>query len=90
MFSVTDKVVYAMSGLRMMSSILEMAGAILMLYFGTALRALQVNAALSFVGPLVLVTVTALGLYGLADDMQWWRVGVILLGVGCILIGAHG
>lgn len=90
MFSVTDKVVYAMSGLRMMSSILEMAGAILMLYFGTALRALQVNAALSFVGPLVLVTVTALGLYGLADDMQWWRVVVILLGVGCILLGAHG
>ncbi|SFU89791.1 Protein of unknown function [Alicyclobacillus macrosporangiidus] len=89
-FEVIDKVVYAMAGLRFLSSLAELTGACLMLYFGTAASALQVNAALALVGPLVLVTVTMLGISGLAGEMALWRIALIVLGVGCILLGARG
>ncbi|MBX6352915.1 MAG: YqhV family protein [Thermoflavifilum sp.] len=90
MFHVADRIVYAMAGLRMMSSALELCGALLMLYFGTAERALQVNAMLAFVGPTVLVLVTALGVTALAGEVQWHRLLWIALGVCCILYGATG
>ncbi|MCL6445812.1 MAG: YqhV family protein [Alicyclobacillus sp.] len=91
MLHVVDKWVYGMAGLRLLSSLVEMSGAMLMLYYGTAAKALQVNAALAFVGPLVLVTVTLLGVAGIAsNDMHWGRIACILFGVGCILFGARG
>jgi hypothetical protein len=90
MFSVLDKVVYGMAGLRFISSLIELTGAVLMLYFGTASKALQVNAVLSLVGPFVLVTVTILGVSGMADSIEWSRVVWIVIGVACILFGARG
>jgi type IV secretory pathway VirB2 component (pilin) len=90
MFEVVDRIVYAMAGLRMMSSVLELCGALLMLYFGTAERALQVNAALALVGPTVLVLVTALGVTALAGEIEWHRLLWIALGVSCILYGVKG
>ncbi len=90
MFSVMDKVVYGMAGLRLMSSLVELSGALLMLYFGTAEKALQVNAGLALVGPFVLVAVTILGVTGMADSISWSRVVWIVLGVACILFGARG
>jgi hypothetical protein len=89
MFSVLDKIVYGMAGLRLLSSMIEFTGAVLMLYFGTASRALQVNAGLSLVGPFVLVTVTILGVSGMADSIEWSRIGWIVVGVACILFGAR-
>ncbi|CAM3794953.1 YqhV family protein [Alicyclobacillus pomorum] len=90
MFHVTEKVVLGMAGIRVLSSFIEMTGAILMLYFGTAAKALQVNAALALVGPVVLVSVTFLGVLGVADEMSWGKIVWIVLGVGCILYGAKG
>ncbi len=88
--NVVDKVVYAMASVRFVSSLLELTGAILMLRLGTAERALQVNSLLALTGPVVLVTVTMLGIAGLSDSISWWRIVVILVGVGCILLGAKG
>ena len=90
MFQAADKVVYAMAGIRGLSSLIELTGAIRMLYFKTADRALQVNAALALVGPLVLVSVTMLGIAGLAGEIHWSRIVWIVLGVGFILFGAKG
>lgn len=90
MFDVSDKVVYAMASIRFISSLLELSGALLMLYFGTAHKALQVNAGLALVGPFVLITVTALGVMGISGDIHWHRVLFILLGVFFILYGARG
>lgn len=90
MFDVQDKVVYAMAGVRIFSSCVEFLGAMLMLYVGTAGKALQVNGGLALVGPFVLVTVTMLGVAGLAAHVSWWRIGLIILGVGAILAGARG
>ncbi len=88
--NVVDKVVYAMASVRFVSSLLELTGAILMLRLGTAERALQVNSLLALTGPVILVTVTMLGIAGLSDSISWWRIVVILVGVGCILLGAKG
>jgi hypothetical protein len=88
MFDVAEKVVLGMAGIRLLSSLIEMTGAFLMLYFGTASKALQVNAALALVGPVVLVTVTFLGVLGVADDIRWGKLVWIVVGVGCILYGA--
>lgn len=85
-----DKFVYAMASVRFVSSLLELTGAILMLRLGTAERALQVNSLLALTGPIVLVTVTMLGIAGLSDSISWWRIIVILVGVACILLGAKG
>ncbi len=87
---VVDEVVNAMASVRFVSSLLELTGAILMLRLGTAERALQVNSLLALTGPVVLVTVTMLGIAGLSDSISWWRIVVILVGVGCILLGAKG
>jgi predicted membrane-bound dolichyl-phosphate-mannose-protein mannosyltransferase len=88
-FAIVDKVVYGMAGIRMLSSLIEFSGALLMLYFGTAERAMQVNAGLAMVGPFVLVTCTMLGVIGMANDISWSRVVWIVIGVGCILFGVR-
>lgn len=85
-----EKVVYGMAGVRFLSSLLEMTGAILMLRLGTATKALWVNSMLALVGPVVLVTVTFLGIVGIADNIHWWKIAIIILGVACILFGARG
>ncbi|MCL6631643.1 MAG: YqhV family protein [Alicyclobacillus herbarius] len=89
MWNVVDKVVYAMAGLRTISGLIELTAAMLMLYAGTAAKALQINGALALVGPFILVAVTALGLAGLASELNWGRLIWILVGVGCILYGAR-
>jgi len=89
-FQVVDKVVYGMAGVRIVSSLIELSGALLMLYLGTAAKALQVNGALALVGPFVLITVTMLGLTGMASDFHPWRIVFVVLGVGCILFGTRG
>jgi hypothetical protein len=90
MLEVAEKVVFAMAGIRFLSSLLEMTGACLMLYFGTATRALQVNAGLALIGPFVLVSVTMLGLSGIAGDVKdWTKIVWILVGVAFILYGTR-
>jgi Protein of unknown function (DUF2619) len=90
LFSVVDKLVYGMAGLRLLSGIIELAGAFLMIWFGTAQKALQVNAALAMTGPTVLVLVTLLGTVSLAGHIPTSRIVFIVIGVGCILFGARG
>ncbi|MCL6637857.1 MAG: YqhV family protein [Alicyclobacillus sp.] len=89
MFAVVDKVVYAMAGLRMVSSLIELSAAMWMLHAGTAAGALQVNAVLALVGPTILVTVTLLGVAGMGH-VEWWRLLLIGTGVLFILKGVRG
>lgn len=91
MFSfLRDNVVYGMAGLRFLSGSIEVLAALLMLYFGTVQKAVQINAALALVGPTVLILVTSLGLIGLADKLEFWRMAVVMVGVGLILWGVRG
>lgn len=85
-----DNIVYGMAGLRFLSGLIEVSAALLMVYFGTVQRAVQINAGLAMVGPTVLILVTSLGLIGLADKLEFWRMAVVMLGVGLILWGVRG
>ncbi|WAH39189.1 YqhV family protein [Alicyclobacillus dauci] len=84
-----DKVVYAMASLRFMSGLVEVTGGLLMLYFGTAERSLQVNATLALVGPFVLIAVTAFGVAGIAGEVSLRRIVLLLIGVGFILYASR-
>lgn len=60
-----------------------------MLYFGTTQKALQVNGLLALVGPVVLISVTALGVTGMAGEVSLRKLVVLMIGVGCILYGTR-
>lgn len=85
-----DNALYGMAGLRFLSGSIEVGAALLMLYFGTVQKAVQINAGLSLVGPTVLILVTSLGLMGLADKLEFWRMAVVMGGVALILWGVRG
>jgi hypothetical protein len=87
---VVDQVVWGMAGLRLLSGTIEVLAALLMLYYGTVERAVMVNAFLSLVGPTVLILVTTLGLIGLAEKLEFWRMAIVMAGVGLILWGVRG
>ncbi|MCX7571452.1 YqhV family protein [Tumebacillus sp. DT12] len=85
-----DNILYGMAGLRFLSGSIEIIAALLMLYYGTVQKAVQINAGLAMVGPTVLILVTSLGLIGLADKLEFWRMAVVMGGVGLILWGVRG
>lgn len=89
MFLISNKIAAGMALLRFFSSSIEFSAAMLMLYFGTVEKAMQVNAVLAMVGPIILISVTSLGLIGLAGKISVVKIGMIATGVVLILIGAR-
>jgi hypothetical protein len=85
-----DNILYGMAGLRFLSGTIEVCAALLMLYYGTVQKAVMINAGLALVGPTVLILVTSLGLLGMADKIEFWRMGIVLAGVALILYGVRG
>jgi len=81
--------VRAMAVVRMISSAIELAAALLMLRLGRLDAAVQINAALGMVGPLVLVTVTLLGVAGLAGKIPLARLALLGLGVVLVILSAR-
>ncbi len=76
-----------MAAIRALSVLAEVAGLVLILTSARIERALRVNSALGLVGPLVFITVSAVGLTGLADRVGAWRLAVIALGVLLVFLG---
>ena len=85
-----ENVLAGMAGLRLLSGTIEICAALLMIYFGTVQKAVMINAGLAMVGPTVLILVTTLGLIGMADKLEFWRMLVVMGGVGLILWGVRG
>ncbi|WP_209847214.1 YqhV family protein [Paenibacillus sediminis] len=82
-----DKFVTSMASLRIISGCIEILAAIIMLRLGQVDKALVVNSMLAFVGPLVLITTTTIGLMGIADKLSWDKIVWIGCGVFCLLFG---
>ncbi|MGF7048578.1 hypothetical protein J2T13_003086 [Paenibacillus sp. DS2015] len=82
-----DKFVTSMATLRVVSGSIEIAAALFMFKVGQVDKALAINTMLAFVGPTVLILTTAIGLVGMADKLSWAKIGWILVGVTCLLIG---
>lgn len=82
-----DKIVAGMAGVRILSAAIELTAALLMLKLNRVEAAFQINSILAMVGPVVLLTVTSLGLVGLAGKVSPAGMFVILTGVVLIFIG---
>lgn len=81
------KTVLSMAVLRILSGSLEVTAAIFMLRMNSVERALLINSSLALVGPLILISTTAIGLSGLADKLSPGKFVWVLAGVTCIFIG---
>ena len=89
MFFVFDKIVLSMAAVRVLSASIEFSAAMLMLRYNQVETAFKINAALAVVGPTVMITVTSLGLVGLAGKISPLGMACIIAGVGLIFFGIN-
>jgi uncharacterized membrane protein len=82
-----DKAALSMALLRLLSGCLELTAAFVMIRLNDAAKALVVNSMLALVGPMVLISTTAIGIIGMTDKLSPARLVWILAGVTCLLIG---
>lgn len=82
-----DQFVLGMVIIRLASGSLEVFAAYLMYRFGEVEKALLVNSGLALVGPLILITTTAIGLAGIADKLSMSKMLWITAGVCCLFVG---
>jgi len=84
-----EKAIMGMAALRVFSGSLEILAALLILKVNQVEKALLINSGLAIVGPVVLLTSTAVGLLGMTDRISFAKIAWILLGISCILIGVR-
>lgn len=89
MLLIKDKYVFGMAAIRVISSIIEFSAAMLMLKLNRVEYALKVNALLAFVGPVIMLTATTIGLAGLAGKSDPWKLAIIGAGVVLIFVGVN-
>ncbi|NCU16449.1 YqhV family protein [Pallidibacillus pasinlerensis] len=89
MFQFLDKAIIGMSLLRFFSGTIEILVAIIILKLNNIEKALVVNSMLAFVGPLILILTTSIGLIGLADKISISKIFWIFIGICFILYGVN-
>lgn len=80
-------IVLGMALLRIISGLIELSAAGLMLYFNKVETAFKINASLAVIGPIIMLSVTFLGLTGLAGKIPLSKLVIILSGVALIFTG---
>jgi len=83
------RIVLGMGILRIISGLIELSAAFLMLYFNRVETAFKINACLAIIGPIVMISVTSLGLVGLAGKIGIKQMLFIFSGVSLIFIGLN-
>lgn len=81
-----ERIVSGMALLRLLSATIEITAALLMVRSGRIADAVRINGLLGLIGPLVLASVTALGLVGLAGTGRLSPVRMATLAVAVALI----
>lgn len=84
-----DKIVIGMAAVRFLSASIEFTAAVLMLKFASVETAFKINALLALIGPAIMITVTTLGLVGLAGKVSHSGMFIIFIGVILIFAGMH-
>ncbi|WCN38680.1 DUF2619 domain-containing protein [Aneurinibacillus uraniidurans] len=84
-----EKAILGMASLRILSGSLEILAALFILRVNQVEKALLINSGLAFVGPLVLLLTTTIGLLGVAERVSFGKLVWILAGVALILIGVR-
>lgn len=82
-------VALVMGFIRVLSGSLELCAGLLIMYFNKVETAVKINALLAIIGPTVMITVTALGLAGIADKVSLGKMLTILSGVMLIFFGLN-
>lgn len=82
--------VKAMAFIRFASSMMEFCAALFMLHFARVDTAVNINAALGLVGPVIFISITALGVAGLAGQVSPAKLLLVVAGVVLIFIGTRG
>lgn len=82
-----NKIVMTMATLRLTSGTIEICAALLMLKLNQIDKALIVNSSLAFVGPVILLATTTIGLVGMADKLSPSKFVWVVAGIACLMIG---
>lgn len=89
MFHVFEKAILGMAFLRILSGCIEIIVACLILKVNEVEKALIINSSLAIIGPIILITTTTIGVFGMAEKISFAKIFWIFLGVGCILYGVR-
>ncbi|MFW6022080.1 MAG: YqhV family protein [Halanaerobiaceae bacterium] len=84
-----SNLLYAMIFIRILSSLIELSAAFLMYHFKSIDTAIRINAVLGFVGPIILILVTFIGLVGISSTIDFKNLLLIAAGVTLILLGTR-
>lgn len=87
MFTAWEKAVLFMALLRLISGSIEVLAALFMLKINEIEKAFIINSSLAFVGPLVLLLTTAIGVVGMSSKLSFGKFFWIFLGVSLIIFG---
>ncbi|MBB3109168.1 hypothetical protein FHS18_001220 [Paenibacillus phyllosphaerae] len=82
-----NKIVLSMATLRILSGSIEIIAALIMLRLNQIDKALVVNSSLAFVGPLILIATTTIGLVGMSDKLSMGKLAWIIAGITCLMVG---
>ena len=84
-----NNILLAMIFIRLLSSFIELTAAFFMFYYKDIEIAIRLNALLGFVGPIVLITVTFLGLTEISSQLSTVKILMICCGVALIILGTR-
>ncbi|HBG17589.1 MAG TPA: DUF2619 domain-containing protein [Firmicutes bacterium] len=87
---IEKQILSGMGILRIISGLLEIATAIVILRLQKVETALQLNALLGLIGPIIFLLVSALGLVAVAVKVSSFKICLIILGVIFTLLGTRG
>lgn len=82
-----ENAVINMAMIRVISGLLEIGAAMAIIRLGNIEKALQINAFLGLVGPIVFIIVSALGIVAVAVRLLPWKVALIIIGFLLVFIG---
>jgi putative exporter of polyketide antibiotics len=89
MFYFIEKAILGMALLRILSGSIEIFVAFMILKYNDVEKALVLNSSLALIGPLILIITTSIGLFGMAEKINFTKIIWIFAGVGCILYGVR-
>ncbi|MEW6244762.1 MAG: DUF2619 domain-containing protein [Bacillota bacterium] len=82
-----NKTVLTMALIRAFFGLLGLLGALLMLRYNDVRSAVRINGVIGSIGPLVFLSVSLIGVSGLASSVPLSKLCLVLLGVGLIVLG---
>ncbi len=90
MFGGVNRSVLAMGLLRILSGLLEIAGALLCMRYNRVSVSLRVNSLLGLAGPLFFLAVGAIGLVSVSSSLRPVKMLLLALGILLVLWGTTG